>query len=137
MAQSGNPAGELCCVSDIPTEKYEDSRGLRSDGVGLRMTESEKYKLGFSVKAFNRSFVYKCSVFITVNDGGMRTSATVKNHKPRPDWWWWVKWAWPEGFWLTVFLGYIKSPVMCSGDGDLAIKPGYLPPGLPVRFGRR
>ena len=47
MAQSGNPGGELRCVSDIPTQKYEGSRGLRSDGVGLRMTELEKYKPGF------------------------------------------------------------------------------------------
>ena len=49
MAQSGNPGGELRRVSDIPTQKYEGSRGLRSDGVGLRMTESEKYKLGFKL----------------------------------------------------------------------------------------
>ena len=42
MAQSGNPGGELHYVSDIPTEG-----GLRSDGVGLQMTETE-YKLGFS-----------------------------------------------------------------------------------------
>ena len=48
MVQSGNPAGELRCVSDIPTQKYESLRGLRSDGVGLRMTETEKYKLGFT-----------------------------------------------------------------------------------------
>ena len=48
MAQSGNPGGGLRHVSDIPTEKCEGSRGLRSDGVGLRMTETEKYKLGFS-----------------------------------------------------------------------------------------
>ena len=45
MAQSGNPGGELRRVSDIPTQKYEGLRGLRSDGVGLRMTETEKYKL--------------------------------------------------------------------------------------------
>ena len=48
MAQSGNPGSELRCVSDIPTQKYEGWRGLRSDGVGLRMTESEEYKLGFT-----------------------------------------------------------------------------------------
>ena len=42
--------GELRCVSDIPTEKCEGSRSLRSDGVGLRMTETEKYKLGLSVQ---------------------------------------------------------------------------------------
>ena len=46
MAQSGNPGSELRCVSDIPTQKCEGWRGLRSDGVGLRMTE--KYKLGFT-----------------------------------------------------------------------------------------
>ena len=46
MAQSGNPGGDLRCVSDIPTQKYEGSRGLRSERVGLRTTESEKkYKL--------------------------------------------------------------------------------------------
>ena len=49
MAQSGNPDGDLRCVSDIPTQKYEGWRGLRSDGVGLRRTESEKYKLGLTV----------------------------------------------------------------------------------------
>ena len=48
MAQSGNPVGDLRCISDSPTEKCEGSRGLRSDGVGLRMTETEKYKLGFT-----------------------------------------------------------------------------------------
>ena len=47
MAQSGNPGGDSRCVSNIPTQKYEGSRGLR-DGVGLRMTESEKYKVRFS-----------------------------------------------------------------------------------------
>ena len=45
MAQSGNPGGESRRVSDIPTQKCAGSRGLRSDGVGLRVTESEKYKL--------------------------------------------------------------------------------------------
>ena len=48
MAQSGNPGGELRRVSDIPTQECEGSRGLRSDGVGLRMTETEKHKLGFT-----------------------------------------------------------------------------------------
>ena len=43
----GNPVGELHCVSDIPMQKYEGSRGLSSDRVGLWMTESEKYKVGF------------------------------------------------------------------------------------------
>ena len=52
MAQSGNPVGELHCVSDIPTEKCEGSRGLCDDGVGLRMTETEKYKLGLTVTHF-------------------------------------------------------------------------------------
>ena len=43
VAQAGNPVGELRCVADIPTQKYEGSSGLRrSDGVGLRKTESEK-----------------------------------------------------------------------------------------------
>ena len=45
MAQSGNPGSDSRFVSDVPTQKYEGSRGLRSDGVALRMTESEKYKL--------------------------------------------------------------------------------------------
>ena len=44
------------CVSDVPTQKYEGSRGLRSDGVGLRMTESEKYKLGLNIST--------CSFFL-------------------------------------------------------------------------
>ena len=48
VARSGNPDGELRCISDIPTQKYEDWRGLRGDGVGLRMMESEKYKPGFT-----------------------------------------------------------------------------------------
>ena len=51
MAQYGNPGGELRRVSDIPTQKYEGWRGLRSDRVGLRMTESKKYKLRLSVTA--------------------------------------------------------------------------------------
>ena len=48
MAQSGNRGCELRSVSDIQTQKYEGSRGLRSDGVRLRMKESEKYKLGLN-----------------------------------------------------------------------------------------
>ena len=55
MAQSGNPGGELRCVSDIPTQKCEGLRGLRSDRVGLRMTETEKYKLGLRLVVVNPS----------------------------------------------------------------------------------
>ena len=57
MAQYGNPGGELRCVPDIPTQKYEGSRGLRNDGVGLRMTESEKFKLGLSLLDMTSSLV--------------------------------------------------------------------------------
>ena len=49
MAQSGNPGSALHRSSDILTQKCEGSGGLRSDGVGLRMTETEKYKLGLTI----------------------------------------------------------------------------------------
>ena len=63
MTQSGNPGGDLRCVSDIPTQKYEGSRGLRGDvGVGLRTTESEKYKLGFSSVPSLRDVPPPCAV---------------------------------------------------------------------------
>ena len=51
MAQSDNPGGELRRVSDIPMQKCEGPRCLRSDGVGLQMTVMEKYKLGLSFTA--------------------------------------------------------------------------------------
>ena len=52
MAQSGNPGGESRCISDIPTEKCVGWRGLRSDGVGLRVTQTEKYTFAAYLKDF-------------------------------------------------------------------------------------
>ena len=68
MAQSGNPGGELRRVSDIPTEKCEGSRGLRSDGVGLRMTETEKYKLGLKVWFLRSLSQIRCYSNIWISD---------------------------------------------------------------------
>ena len=62
MTQSGNPGGELRCISDIPTQKCEGWRGLRRDGVGLRMTETEKYNPGFTRSRIKQHrFSYQCS----------------------------------------------------------------------------
>ena len=41
----------------IPTDNCEGWRGLRSDGVGLRMTETEKYKLGLSPERSDRGLI--------------------------------------------------------------------------------
>ena len=43
MAQSGNPGGDLRCVADIPTQKYEDLRGLRSDAAARVARLDGKY----------------------------------------------------------------------------------------------
>ena len=75
MAQSGNPGGELHYVSDIPTEKHEGSRGLRSDD-GLWMTEMEKYKLGLTLILF----LLKGSLKGSLTMSHLFTSLTVDKH---------------------------------------------------------
>ena len=128
------------CVSDIPTEKCAGSRGLRSDGVGLRKTESEKYKLGLSHGQHLRQTLVQLPPARRLCSPGVPCCQTVLSAPPSPpcpgaeqrDASHTEPRAWESSYTPTGVCGNNETTTRGSLLGDL-----WTPSALPVRGVRR